>query len=400
MNILYKFNAIQTILTGIVFLPIISWGNSCDNSWQINYKDNFNYSQQDKNNTTFNTWFWREDSIGVHYFNYTDTSKECTEKSPCVKLTAPYQPDATAYINSEMYNNSCVRQGVHHPALQAFDLLGNNPLSGALQQYIRKHCDQPYPYRDDPTMKGHSRYANTSWNTTTSARLYSNPWAFASNDAETPWQAVRDIAFNSLYLTDQENATRMSMRIKAEGTGGGSRGWGYWNTSLDPELLQLAWFMEYSTQESDKPDHVKKTVVMQTMRFADSGTIGLCSTVLPEADYSIYAWHNYQIEWSSKAVNYFIDGNWVASHTGIIPNLGMAFHNWVDNRNYFKKGQEPANFPLFKEKSNYINSFRIETMPDSVYKIPSGTPAYKTECLNLTPERDLIELLKKMAEKY
>lgn len=395
---------IPALLLIAASLPTTSLAAGQQNQWQVNYEDNYNYSQQDKNYTTFNTWFWREDSVGQHQFEYVDktaTSQHCTAQKPCVKLTAPVQPKATAYINAEMYNNSCVKQGAAHPMPQPFDMLADNPLGSSLQNHIRQYCDKPYPYREDK-QAAQSPYANDSWNTTTPGRLYANPWAFTSFDNEPAWQAVRDIAFNSPYLADKAMANRMTMDIKAEGEGGGSRGWGYWNTSLDPAMLQLAWFMEYSVQDAKSPHAVKKAVVMQTISFADHGKIGICSTRLPNKDYDIYQWHRYQIEWSTQGVNYFVDGTWVASHTQVIPNTGMAFHHWVDNRNYFGAKYGPANFPLFQAKSNYIDSFRIEQMPESGYRMPSGNPTYaqQTKCWSLTADRDLVELLKALAKEY
>lgn len=372
------------------------------NHWQLSYEDNFNYSGQNKDNTTFNTWFWREDSVGLHRFEYVNDANGCTAQKPCVKLTAPFQPEATAYINAEMYNNSCVKRGVGHPQSQPFDQLAGNPLSAPLQLFIQRHCDKPYPYRKDPATEGQLQYANNSWNTTTPGSLTANPWSFTKLDAEAPWLAVRDIAFNNPYLANAKKAIRMTVKIRVEGQGGGSRGWGFWNTTLSPENLQLAWFMEYSTQQAKDPAQVAKSVVMQTMSFDIPGKIRICSTPLPDKDYSIYQWHEYQIEWSPRAVNYFADGHWLASHTQAVPNAGMAFHNWVDNRNYFSFQGPPDNFPLFQEKSNYISRYRIEEMPVSQYHMPAGQPAYAstTSCASIPVSKDLIDLLKSLAKEY
>jgi len=91
--------------------------------WVRVYTDNFQYQDQPKNNTTFNTWLWREDATGTHTFNVTD-EPGCSTDKPCVTLTAMPDPTTpTPYINGEMYNNACARQGIGQPEPQAFDRL-------------------------------------------------------------------------------------------------------------------------------------------------------------------------------------------------------------------------------------------------------------------------------------
>ena len=41
----------------------------------------------------------------------------------------------------------------------------------------------------------------------------------------------------------------------------------------------------------------------------------------------------------------------------------MAFHNWVDNRNYGPEQNGLSNFPLTGDKSNVIRSFVVEHQP-------------------------------------
>lgn len=92
-------------------------------TWQQVYEDNYSYATSKPLSPKFNTWFRREDATGTHVFNYTDRpgkagpdKKGCFSDAPCVKLTAPIYAQPTdgtlpPYINAEMYNNSCVRQG-------------------------------------------------------------------------------------------------------------------------------------------------------------------------------------------------------------------------------------------------------------------------------------------------
>ncbi len=336
-----------------------------DVEWRTVYEDDYRYGSQDPGNTTFNTWFWREDSVGTHTFEYVGRGTPgyagfdaCSSLHPCVKLTAEryVEPGETPYINSEMYNNSCVRQGVGHHEPQAYDKLTDNPWvqtlipAHVLHQKIGAYCGTPYPYRDS-AVKRTARYATSSWNTTTDARLYPNPLAFIA-DKEPEWQWFRDLAFNSLYVADASKSQRIVMNIKAEGQGGGSRGWGFWNTSLDPFFGQFAWFMEITSQDP----RLKSTVWMMTVKGSAGKGGGFCLTPL-DPKYSVYAWHQYAIVWSPASVEYFVDGRIVARHTTYVPDLGMAFHNWVDNRNY--SSGTPANYPLANDKTNYINRFVV-----------------------------------------
>lgn len=364
--------------------------------WQLIYQDNYDYRQD---TSTFNTWFWREDSTGQHEFDVVARHLDCTRKNPCVTLTAPFQPTAVKYVNAEMYNNSCVRQGAGYPAPQPFDRLSANPWSDPLQALIETHCNLPYPYR---LSSGASQVAGVpdSWNVTPGANLQSNPLALTQFDQEAEWQAVRDLAFNNPYVIQSKQSLRISMSTRAEGRGGGSRGWGFWNTSLDPEVWQLAWFMEYSKQTGVGAHEIKSAFVAQTVSALPSGDIGICSTTIPNREFDIYDWHDYQIKWSSSAVDYYIDGTHVASHQKVVPHAAMAFHNWVDNRNYF--GSQPANFPLMNDKSNYIRAFLVEQKYEQGSGKGSRPPRYNSNCdiLHVDADIQLLEFLARLARAY
>ena len=221
---------------------------------------------------------------------------------------------------------------------------------GMLHQKIGEYCDQPYPYRETQS-GGSTPYANDSWNTTTAARLYANPLAYFTKEPD--WQWFRDLAFNSLYLADETTSSRITMNIKAEAEDGGSRGWGYWNTTLDPIFMQFAWFMEI-TSLNPAPS---SEVWMMTVKGGDGDDAGFCLTPL-DKKYSVYDWHQYQVVWSADAVEYYVDEQRVARHENFVPDIGMAFHNWVDNRNY--SSNSPSNFPLHLDKTNYINTYSVD----------------------------------------
>ena len=329
-------------------------------SWIRIYSDNYLYTGQPSDNTTFNTWFWREDATGTHTFEYTG-DPGCTKTKPCVKLTAMPDPkaDPMPYINGEMYNNSCARKGIGHPEPQPFDRLPDaaNPLVQTpippqqLQAKIKATCSTRYPYRNNGTP--FTSYASDGWNTTTPVTLYSNPFAYL--EEEPTWEWYRDLAFNSPYLAGPGVSQRITMEIKAEAEEGGSRGWGFWNTSMDPYVMQFAWFMELSTPTTN-------SMLMMTVRGGAGKAGGYCVTPVSKVDpgYSVLDWHQYQVAWHADAVEYYLDGKLLARHTQYVPDSGMAFHNWSDNRNYFAGKTGPANFSLKGPKSNLIRAYTVD----------------------------------------
>jgi len=361
------------LLTAIVLLNFTSSTSHADTGWKLVYEDDYKYSAQHPDNTTFNTWFWREDSVGTHSFESTEIIG-CSSDTPCVKLTAPiYVSSGTIpLINSEMYNNSCVRKGIGHPEEQPYDQLAQFKFTNVyltaylprlLYMEIGRYCDIPYPYRDIPTQKV-TPYAKNSWNTTTKARL--NPYR---GGMEPEWQWFRDIVQNNLYQ-GHSVPTKVKMKIIAENKGGGSRGWGFWNTEMDLAIGQFAWFMEFTFPKKDKKGLFKNSVWMWTLGRDSDNNRGICITKLPD-EYDIYEWHVYEVAWSKNSVEYYVDGNQVAKHTRFVPNVDLAFHNWVDNRNYnpLPPGKsnysDSPNFQLFKDKNIYINHFAVYEKSDS-----------------------------------
>lgn len=372
-----------------------------DSSWNTVFRDCYAYSGQPACTNGFNTWFWREDASGQHVFDLTLQAPGCTKATPCVRLKLAFQPNATAYTNAEMYNNSCVRQGPKYPQPQPFDRLDTNPWSKPLQHLIQSQCALPYPYRIVPGVLPPDENIKDGWNTTPGAVLEANPFAFTIFDRESTWQAVRDIAFNNPYLATAESPVRIGMTTRAQGKGGGSRGWGFWNTSLDPKVWQIAWFMEYSYQTGASTDNVSSTVLMQTVTADAAGNTSYCMSSLDPNDYDIYHWQNYRIEWFTSGIYYYVDDQLVAAHPNIAPKRAMAFHNWVDNRNYF--GGTPSNFPIMIERSNDIRAFEVQqgsqTEPPEA---PTGTAQFPAICgrLALSDGFVLHDFLSQLAKDY
>lgn len=397
MNLLKSPGPITIAVASILCSVAMNASAQPHETWQTVYQDNYKYLTTPPYSAKFNTWFWREDAIGIHTFNDIDPNK-CTQHSPCVKLTAPvstnqgYPDRKTPYINSEMYNNSCVKQGVGHPQKQAYDHLldlHDNPWNAlvhnpeTLHAQIGSVCDTPYPYRKDSMNVNHHSFAKDSWNTTTPGILTANRLAQWLAPESQPWQRYRDFAFNTPYQATPNLAQRITMTIKAQGHGFGSRGWGYWNTTMDFISMQFAWFMEIDSplRASLHSPAIHGTYMMTVKGENSNGklSIGYCMTRLP-ATVNIYKWHNYRIEWMPHEVRYWVDGKLYATHTKNVPNKALSFHNWVDNRNYGYAvlNNDPENYPILSDRSNYIASFSAaqrhidKNTPADLAKIEQG----------------------------
>ncbi|WP_087686888.1 hypothetical protein [Pandoraea sp. PE-S2R-1] len=364
-------------------------GFAVGSGWTTVYRDNYDYSTD---TATFNTWFWREDSTATHGFNVTTADGACSAATPCVKLTALASPDNTAYVNAEMYNNSCPRYDDG-----SLDSLKKTAWGRSLYAQIVFNCGLPYPYRvsDPKTPSVAPTGVTNSWITRAAPvpRLNQNTFAFSAFDAESPWKAVRDAAFNNPFSLQRSLAVRMTADIKAETSDqGGSRGWGFWNTTMNPADMQLAWFMEYSQPGADGA----RGVYAQTIGKDAAGKWAFCQTKLPDAAANgIYdGFHQYAVmlvsmpinaQRSANAVIYAIDGNAVATHL-LKVDQPMAFHNWVDNRDY--TNAKPANYPLTKDKSNLIRRFVVQRIEragrgDGELKSIPMTQSEGTTCVDM-----------------
>jgi hypothetical protein len=138
---------------------------------------------------------------------------------------------------------------------------------------------------------------------------------------------IDDFFINAPYAP--LNGAVFSARIKAENLKGGSRGWGFWNTSLISG--QYAWFIQLEGYEGEQS---KWNGFWAQTRNASGEIWPPSSNIrLPDLDEE---WHDYRIELHADSVKYFIDEKLVATVTdpASLPDTPMAFHNWVDNELY------------------------------------------------------------------
>jgi hypothetical protein len=120
---------------------------------------------------------------------------------------------------------------------------------------------------------------------------------------------------------------RFEASVKAENLKGGSRGWGFWNTDVFPLSMQIAWFVQFDS--NPQAGFYKNGFYAVTQ----NGITGLKSPVSYQLKDLDEDWHDYRIDVTSTAVEYFVDGQSVYTETDpdVIPTAPMAFHNWVDN---------------------------------------------------------------------
>jgi hypothetical protein len=160
------------------------------------------------------------------------------------------------------------------------------------------------------------------------------------------------------------NRVVFQARVRAENLKGGSRGWGFWNMSLSPETMQIAWFVQYDgVKTGDLDPAVPSGFYVETQ----NGLSGLDKMMyrLPDLDED---WHDYRIELNSGSVFYFIDGKLVHQVWGAtVPVNAMQFHCWVDN-SVFGVGPlivnhicQSTDFP----RSNIIHSMSIVSPPNA-----------------------------------
>jgi hypothetical protein len=138
-----------------------------------------------------------------------------------------------------------------------------------------------------------------------------------------PASFLYDIFLNIPYVA--QNGTVFAGRIKVENLQGGSRGWGFWNTSISPFAMQVAWFIQLDGFLADGTPYPQNGFWAQTQNG-----LSVSMVPLPPLD---EGWHDYRIEMKNDSVEYFIDNRAVAKVTdpASIPASPMAFHNWVDN---------------------------------------------------------------------
>jgi len=114
----------------------------------------------------------------------------------------------------------------------------------------------------------------------------------------------------------------------------GSRGWGFWNDSMDPfsTPMNTIWFVSLSPQSSDQLQGSRLWVIRNNVPW-----------VFQDLNTDLTEWHTYRIKWRADYLAAYIDdmANPIVEITqpSQIPSAGMNFTVWCDN--YIMTGEFP-----------------------------------------------------------
>lgn len=305
------------------------------------YSDNFHYVKGEGNadSNSFNNWYyamypyWESDFDSYVSFSFNDST--ISGSNYCSKLTIKKSPDPSnvQYQDAEMFNNACV--------------------PNQYAQSSQPTCNVAFPY--GRLQHSHPPYAITS--------------AMADTGALYDSISVNLGLCNSPYYPSESVAYKLKIRAKADGPTYGSRGWGFWNTqfTLDTaaNLDYFAWFFEWGINFDLGPDTDKIPLVFPSALTLSDDSVTVSILILNPFEKFI----DYEILWSAQAVEYYVNGTLVASHSSP-PKADyahrMAFHNWVDNRLYCTSCGTNTYAPIPFDKSNYIDEFKAEPVKNYV----------------------------------
>ncbi len=106
----------------------------------------------------------------------------------------------------------------------------------------------------------------------------------------------------------------------------GSRGWGFWNSSMDPlnKPMNTVWFTSLSPQSVDSLQGTRLWVIRQNVPMA-----------FQDLNIDLTQWHTYRIKWRANLLAAYIDDManpiWQTTDSAQIPNIGLNFTVWIDN---------------------------------------------------------------------
>lgn len=184
---------------------------------------------------------------------------------------------------------------------------------------------------------------------------------FSVDDPADISNLLYDLFLNTPFVP--RHGLEMTARVRIDNVSGGSRGWGFWNTSVLPPLMQVAWFIQFNGQGSSgvTPFYDNGFYAITQNGLAGYSAIKLCDL---DED-----WHDYRIWIGDGAVHYYIDGACVASVTDplAIPSTPMALHYWVDNSlfGWDAATKEIVHLPqtTYGPRSNIMKTLRIRNLP-------------------------------------
>ena len=116
--------------------------------------------------------------------------------------------------------------------------------------------------------------------------------------------------------------------LKNETLDRGSRGWGFWNGSLNRTQSEIAWF---TCVNGD--GYTNNGFYAVTQAYGDAVPV-----MTQISDIDLTEWHEYCIDWQSDSVSFWIDGVLKARHITGVPQYEMRCDVWIDNAVYIESG--------------------------------------------------------------
>jgi len=276
-------------------------------------------------------WINRIDGSGTHnyfendvYLTLTITpyrTNTCSSKSNCKELNVNcLGGKCIPYSNAEIYNGTCCESINQLPVDPA------NPLSQLRKNLLQSVCQT---------------------NRLEDCKLSYTPTLTLDDPFTQTMQAIQDTVVNTPYLYSSIKQTIQCKNLKD-----GSRGFGFWNTTSDLKNTAIAWFIQLSSGDKNDGFYVQCQKPM-------TDTLNMSFFKLKDLDEKD---HHYFIDWKKDAIEFYMDHELVYTEKKNIPNIPMAYHNWVDNSvfTYDSTGLVHVIQDLKQEKSNVIKSLEIK----------------------------------------
>ena len=277
-------------------------------------------------------WINRVDGSGKHdYFNdaYLKLSitpfstSTCSTRSECKELNVDcIDHVCVPYSNAEIYNGTCC-DTVDNLKVESYDLL-----TLYRKSLLKMVCENEVPISN----------CNLSYTPTITL---DDPFTQTK-------QSIRDTVINSPYL--YKNVTQT---VQCNNLHNGSRGFGFWNTTTDFKSCAIAWFIQLDGGKDEM-----NGFYIQCQKPMTGTDIPISFIKIKELDEKE---HTYQIEWKKDSIRFYMDNELVHIETKNVPDIHMAYHNWVDNATFtYQNGQlVHIMHPITSEKSNIIKQLEI-----------------------------------------
>jgi hypothetical protein len=281
-------------------------------------------------------WFFRSDEGGAQFFDQDgyylkqsiqppiprgkcdNSDSKCPQDNVCYNgMCIP------PYTNAEIYNNPCC----------GYEETENACKKWISDNFCEKNKDNPIcTFLDVDKLKKqlcdlHKEICKGN-SSTSVCNLVPNPINIDNN----PVDSLKELFFNVPYLYSD-----FSITIKVNNLKDGSRGWGFWNTTMSLDMAFI-WFIQ---QDGICPPGFGELcpsgqlyglngfyAMIYMPSYKDGKYIPKIKTFKLDIDED---WHDYKITWKKDKIVFYMDGKDVYTETEVIPDVNMAFHCWVDN---------------------------------------------------------------------